>query len=61
VEEEEMVKRILDHIDKKREALGLPVYEPEKHGQSGDARMHELLELAPEERAEALYGMPAGD
>jgi carbon-monoxide dehydrogenase catalytic subunit len=61
VEEEEMVKRILNHIDKKREALGLPAYEPEKFGQSGDARMLELLELAPEERAEALYGMPAGD
>ena len=61
VDEKEMIKRITEHIDKKREALGLPAYEPEKFGQSGDARMLELLELAPEERAEALYGMPAGD
>jgi len=30
-------------------------------GQSGDKRMNELLELAPEARAEALYGTPAGD
>jgi carbon-monoxide dehydrogenase catalytic subunit len=61
VDEAEMVKHIIDHIDKKREALGLPAYEPEKYGQSGDARMNDLLELAPEERAEALYGMPVGD
>ena len=61
VEQEEMVTRILDHIDKKREALGLQSYEPEKHGRSGDWRMQELINLAPEERAEALYGMPAGD
>jgi carbon-monoxide dehydrogenase catalytic subunit len=61
IEEEEMLKRILEHIDKKRAALGLPEYDPEKFGQSGDKRMNELLELKPEERAEALYGQPAGD
>jgi hypothetical protein len=61
IEEEEMLKRILEHIDKKREALGLPAYDPEKFGQSGDKRMNELLELKPKERAEALYGQPAGD
>ena len=54
-------QRILEHIDKKREALGLPAYEAEKFGASGDWRMDELEELSPEERAEALYGMPAGD
>jgi carbon-monoxide dehydrogenase catalytic subunit len=61
VEEEEMVERILAHIDKKRAALSLPDYKPEKFGQSGDWRIEELLELSPEEREEALYGMPAGD
>jgi carbon-monoxide dehydrogenase catalytic subunit len=61
VEVEEMVRRILEHIDKKRAALNLPAYDPEKFGQSGDWRMEELLKLSPEERAEALYGQPAGD
>ena len=61
VEAEDMVSRILEHIDKKREALGLPVYDPEKFGSSGDWRIEELMKLAPEERAEALYGQPAGD
>jgi carbon-monoxide dehydrogenase catalytic subunit len=61
VEPEEMVERILDHIDKKREALGLPAYEPEKFGQSGDWRMEELEGLSPEERELALYGQPASD
>jgi carbon-monoxide dehydrogenase catalytic subunit len=61
VEPEEMVRRILEHIDKKREALNLPAYDPEKFGRSGDWRMEELMELAPEERAEAIYGEPAGD
>ncbi len=60
-EVEDMLARILEHIDKKRAALGLPAYEPEKFGASGDWRMDKLEELAPEERAEALYGMPAGD
>jgi carbon-monoxide dehydrogenase catalytic subunit len=61
VEPEEMVVRILDHIDKKREALGLPAYEPEKFGKSGDWRIEELMKLPLEERAELLYGQPAGD
>lgn len=60
---EEMVERILDHIDKKRDALGLPAYDPDKFGRSGDWRMEELeLEaLSPEERELALYGQPAGN
>ncbi len=61
VEAETMVERILEHIDKKRAALGLPEYDPTRFGRSGDARMSELLEMAPEARAEALYGTPAGD
>jgi len=59
VEPAEMVERILEHIDKKRAALGLPTYEPQKFGRSGDARMSELDALEPEARAEALYGVPA--
>jgi carbon-monoxide dehydrogenase catalytic subunit len=61
IEPEEMVRRILEHIDKKREALNLPAYDPEKFGKSGDWRMEELMQLDPEERAEAIYGQPAGD
>ena len=63
VEPEEMVTRIIDHIDKKREALGLPAYEADKFGQSGDWRMEELEleDLSPEERELALYGQPASD
>ena len=60
VEPEEMVRRILEHIDKKRAALKLPPYEPGKFGRSGDQRMLELMALSPEERAEALYGERPG-
>ena len=35
---QEMVARTLEHIDKKRAALGLPVYDPQRFGRSGDAR-----------------------
>jgi carbon-monoxide dehydrogenase catalytic subunit len=61
VEPEEMVRRMLEHIDKKREALGLPAYDTEKYGRSGDWRMEELMQLEPEARAEVLYGEPTGD
>jgi carbon-monoxide dehydrogenase catalytic subunit len=54
---EEILSRTLEHIDKKRAALGLPEYDASKWGRSGDARMNELLELPVEERAEAMYGM----
>lgn len=56
---EEMVKRTLDHIDKKREALGLRQYEPANFGRSGDDRMLTLEEMPYAERREALYGVPA--
>ncbi len=59
-EDAEMVRRALEHIDKKRAALKLPAYDPSRFGRSGDARMLQLMELDPEERAEALYGQPAG-
>ena len=53
---EEIVKRSIEHIDKKRAALGLAEYDPSKWGQSGDSRMAEVLELSFEERLEAVYG-----
>lgn len=56
VEGEEIVRRALAHIDKKRAALGLAEYDPSKWGRSGDRRMPELLELPLEERIEAVYG-----
>jgi carbon-monoxide dehydrogenase catalytic subunit len=59
VEPEEMLRRTLEHIDKKRAALGLPAYEPQKFGRSGDARMREIDMLEPAQRTEALYGVPA--
>ena len=54
-----MIAKTLEHIDKKRAALGLPEYEPDRYGQSGDARMMELEELPWAERREAIYGVAA--
>lgn len=56
---DEMVKRTLEHIDKKRAALGLHAYEADRFGRSGDARMMELEELPLTERRAALYGVAA--
>ncbi len=53
---EEIVRRSLAHIDKKRAALGLEEYNPARWGQSGDWRIREVLELPLEERLEAVYG-----
>ncbi len=53
---EEIVKRAIEHIDKKRAALGLAEYDPSKWGRSGDGRMAEVLELPLEKRLEAIYG-----
>jgi carbon-monoxide dehydrogenase catalytic subunit len=53
---EEIVRRSLEHIDKKRAALGLAEYDPSKWETSGDWRMPELLELPLEERLKAAYG-----
>ena len=55
---DEMIRRTLEHIDKKRAALGLPEYDPARFGRSGDARIHKLEELPLAERQAALYGMP---
>ena len=56
---DEVIKATLAHIDKKRAALGLPVYDPARFGRSGDARMLALEALPLEERREAIYGVAA--
>jgi carbon-monoxide dehydrogenase catalytic subunit len=56
---DEMIQKTLEHIDKKRAALGLPVYDPKRFGRSGDQRMVELEELPLAARREALYGVAA--
>jgi anaerobic carbon-monoxide dehydrogenase catalytic subunit len=53
---DEMIRATLAHIDKKRTALGLAVYDPNRFGRSGDARILELESLPIEERRAALYG-----
>jgi carbon-monoxide dehydrogenase catalytic subunit len=55
---DEMIQATLDHIDKKRAALGLPEYEPDKFGRSGDTQMLELEALPLAERRVAMYGTP---
>ena len=56
---DEMIEKTLEHIDKKRAALGLPEYDPHRFGESGDARMLELEQLPLEERVSAIYGVAA--
>jgi carbon-monoxide dehydrogenase catalytic subunit len=52
----EMIRKTLEHIDKKRAALGLPEYDPNKFGKSGDAQMNILEALPLAQRREAIYG-----
>jgi carbon-monoxide dehydrogenase catalytic subunit len=56
---DEMIRRTLEHIDKKRAELGLPEFDPNKFGRSGDTRMVELETLPLEERRKAIYGVAA--
>src|SRR3972149_677286 len=56
---QKMVEATLAPIDKKRAALGLPEYDPNKFGRSGDAKMIELEKLPIEKRREAIYGVAA--
>ena len=56
---DEIVRRSLAHIDKKRAALGLPEYDPNKWGKSGDWRIQEFIELPFAEKIEAAYGNSA--
>ncbi|MDP2778013.1 MAG: hypothetical protein Q8O48_10260, partial [Anaerolineales bacterium] len=53
---QKMIEATLAHIDKKRAALGLPEYDPNKFGRSGDAKMNALEALPLEKRREAIYG-----
>ena len=53
---DDMITATLDHIDKIRAALGLPAWDPNKFGKSGDSRMLELEALPFEQRREAIYG-----
>jgi carbon-monoxide dehydrogenase catalytic subunit len=55
----EMIKRTLEHIDKKRAALGLPAWEENRFGRSGDAKMKVLEALPLEKKREAIYGLAA--
>jgi hypothetical protein len=54
-----MIKKTLEHIDKKRAELGLPEYDPARFGRSGDHRMMELEQMSIEEQRQALYGVAA--
>jgi carbon-monoxide dehydrogenase catalytic subunit len=56
---DEIIRRSLAHIDKKRGALGLPEYDPSKWGKSGDWRIQEFIELPFAEKIEAAYGNSA--
>ncbi|HJW83867.1 MAG TPA: hypothetical protein VJ754_06140, partial [Anaerolineae bacterium] len=59
VSDEDMLKRSLEIIDARRAALGLPVYDPDRFGKSGDAIFNELLAMPEELQPAALYGAVA--
>ncbi len=54
----DIVAKSLEHIDKKRDALKLAEYQPDKFGASGDWRIGELEALPLEEKISAVYGLP---
>jgi carbon-monoxide dehydrogenase catalytic subunit len=56
---QDMIKATLEHIDKKRAALGLEEYDPAKFGRSGDTKMLELEALPLAEKRKAIYGVAA--
>ena len=53
---DEMIRATLEHIDKKRSALGLPAWNPALFGRSGDKLMLEFEELPASEKRAAIYG-----
>jgi len=53
---QKMIEATLAHIDKKRAALGLPEWEENKFGRSGDAKMNVLEAMPLAQRREAIYG-----
>ncbi|MEP7133394.1 MAG: anaerobic carbon-monoxide dehydrogenase catalytic subunit [Chloroflexota bacterium] len=54
---DEMIRKTLEHIDKKRAALGLAEYDSNKFGRSGDTKMNELEKLPLAQKREAIYGV----
>ena len=56
---DEMIRRTLEHIDKKRANLGLPAYDPQRFGHSGDERMLEFEQLPLDQQRELIYGVAA--
>jgi len=52
---EEIVRRALEHIDKKRAALGLEEYNPAKFGKSGDRLMLQFLKALEGGKEVSLY------
>jgi carbon-monoxide dehydrogenase catalytic subunit len=50
-----IVEKSLEHIDKKRKALGLVEYDPSRFGRSGDRRMQEWLERREKGEPVSLY------
>jgi len=47
---EDIVAKSLEHIDKKRAALGLAEYDPARFGRSGDVPLEAFFAVPPEER-----------
>jgi carbon-monoxide dehydrogenase catalytic subunit len=56
VDAPEIVRRTIEHIDKKRAALKLPVYDPNRHGASGDVPIQYYFEMPLEEQMAEIYG-----
>jgi carbon-monoxide dehydrogenase catalytic subunit len=54
---QEIVRKSLDHIEKKRAALGLPEYDPTRFGRSGDRRWQAWLKARAEGAEVSLYSM----
>jgi len=54
---EKTIQKSLDHIDKKRAALGLPEYDPTRFGQSGDRRFSAWLKARAEGAEVSPYSM----
>jgi carbon-monoxide dehydrogenase catalytic subunit len=52
----EVVRRALEHIDKKRAALKLPAYDSNRFGQSGDVPLEAYFELPLEQQMAEIYG-----
>ncbi|RLC73949.1 MAG: carbon-monoxide dehydrogenase catalytic subunit [Chloroflexi bacterium] len=58
---EEAVQKALEHIDKKRAALGLVEYDPTRFGQSGDRLMRQFIEAMEAGLPVSLYSAKIPD